>query len=927
MKKLFLTSSLLWLCFLLAAQAPYLINYQGVARSGAGTPIVNQAIGLRLSILAGNATGTPVYIETHQLTTNNFGLFNTHIGAGSVVDGNFGLIGWHLNQHFLKVEIDPSGGSNYTQVGDVQTLVSVPYALEAAHATSATTLAGSVSISGDVNGSLSASSVDRIKGRNLGGAPPTDGQVLRWNQALNVWEPATLTGGTNGDNWGIQVVQTAASLSGNGTTNNPLTLAAQGATAGQVLKWNGSAWTPAQDNTGSSTGGSVSVGVTLTGDGSAVTPLNIAQQGATAGQSLVWNGNNWTPATVAGIPGPAGPQGIAGPAGAQGDPGPAGPAGPQGAAGPAGAQGNPGPAGAQGPQGVAGPAGTQGDPGPAGPQGPQGVAGPAGAQGDPGPAGPQGPQGNPGPTYTAGNGISINGTTIENSGDVSATNELQTLTLNGNELTLSNNGGSVTLPGGGSGTTVMPGPGIDVNTNSGVSTVSAQNTVPMWNANALKGRPIGGMEPTDGSKMLIYNSSNQQYEFPSDNSDFSGNNGGVFTVNALKGRPIGGMEPTDGSRAMIYNSNTNQYEYSADDSDISGDDNGNLTLASIQGIPVDIPGSGALGDGMVLACKDNGAGGLEFRCVPAGGAGGAVNGTTNSSNSLFNLDPITSNLNNKNFTYPGGVTGVNTNTNAAVAGAGVLGSAIVSADNRGVGGWFQGNSVGSMGICYNTGAAGVLGWAANGRCGGYFQVVNPNGNGVKAGIYAATNNDATSWAGYFNGDIETSDDLFVADDVTINGSLAKAGGSFKIDHPQDPANKFLYHSFVESPDMKNIYDGVVTTDAQGFAVVELPAYFETLNRDFRYQLTCIGDFAQAIVSKKIENNHFVIRTDKPNMEVSWQVTGIRKDPWAEAHRIIPEVEKKDHQRGTYLHPELYGQDKSKQLQSRPISPEKGTEER
>ena len=87
-------------------------------------------------------------------------------------------------------------------------------------------------------------------------------------------------------------------------------------------------------------------------------------------------------------------------------------------------------------------------------------------------------------------------------------------------------------------------------------------------------------------------------------------------------------------------------------------------------------------------------------------------------------------------------------------------------------------------------------------------------------------------------------------DVSVSGTLTKGGGSFKIDHPLDPANKYLSHSFVESPDMMNIYNGNVTTDANGEATVALPAYFAALNRAFRYQLTVIGQFAQAIVATK-----------------------------------------------------------------------------
>jgi len=140
--------------------------------------------------------------------------------------------------------------------------------------------------------------------------------------------------------------------------------------------------------------------------------------------------------------------------------------------------------------------------------------------------------------------------------------------------------------------------------------------------------------------------------------------------------------------------------------------------------------------------------------------------------------------------------------------------------------------------------------------------------------------------------------------LNITGNLTKGSGSFKIDHPLDPANEYLYHSFVESPDMMNVYNGSVITNKQGMATVALPKYFETLNQDFRYQLTPVGQFARAMVAKKISDNRFDIRTDKPEVEVSWQVTGIRKDAYASAHRIVVEEQKPAQERGHYLHPEL-----------------------
>jgi len=163
------------------------------------------------------------------------------------------------------------------------------------------------------------------------------------------------------------------------------------------------------------------------------------------------------------------------------------------------------------------------------------------------------------------------------------------------------------------------------------------------------------------------------------------------------------------------------------------------------------------------------------------------------------------------------------------------------------------------------------------------------------GVYGTTGS-ATAYAGYFAGKVH------------VAGSLSKMSGSFVIDHPLDPANTYLYHSFVESPDMKNIYDGVATLDADGEAVVELPAWFEALNQEFRYQLTAIGASAPDLyVAKEIQSNRFTIAGGKPGMKVSWQVTGIRHDPWAEQHRVQVEVEKSAQERGKYLYPAGYGQ--------------------
>lgn len=149
--------------------------------------------------------------------------------------------------------------------------------------------------------------------------------------------------------------------------------------------------------------------------------------------------------------------------------------------------------------------------------------------------------------------------------------------------------------------------------------------------------------------------------------------------------------------------------------------------------------------------------------------------------------------------------------------------------------------------------------------------------------------------------INTSGSITIPGNLSVSGSFSAAAKNFKIDHPLDPANKYLNYTSVESPDMMNIYNGNVTTDEKGEASVKLPDYFEALNRDFRYQLTVIGQFAQAIVAEEIKGNSFKIKTDKPGVKVSWQVTGIRHDKYAEDERTRVEVNKPESERGKCLY--------------------------
>lgn len=194
----------------------------------------------------------------------------------------------------------------------------------------------------------------------------------------------------------------------------------------------------------------------------------------------------------------------------------------------------------------------------------------------------------------------------------------------------------------------------------------------------------------------------------------------------------------------------------------------------------------------------------------------------------------------------------------AVAGSGGN-TAAVRGDNNYVGGWFQGASWGVYSLCTATsGGYGLFG-------------ENPNANG-----YA----------------------IFSKGNMAVQGTLSKSAGSFKIDHPLDPTNKWLSHSFVESPDMMNVYNGNVTLGADGTATVTLPNYFNALNKEYRYQLTCVGGYANVYIAAEVSGNTFKIAGGKSGLKVSWQVTGIRQDDYAKAHPIVVEQAKTGEEKGT-----------------------------
>ncbi len=226
---------------------------------------------------------------------------------------------------------------------------------------------------------------------------------------------------------------------------------------------------------------------------------------------------------------------------------------------------------------------------------------------------------------------------------------------------------------------------------------------------------------------------------------------------------------------------------------------------------------------------------------------------------------------------------------AGISGAG--GNAPGDGGAGGTGGGFLGGRGGATG---GTGVVAIGGTGVSGT-GGVGLVVRAGGGNTMVTPRAL--------AGHFMGG-----------DVNIDGGTLRANRKlFHIDHPLDPENKYLNHASIESSEVLNIYSGNITTDESGDAIVTLPGWFEALNKDCRYQLTVIGTFAQAIVAEKIKGNRFVIKTNAPNVEVSWQITGVRSDPATLNHPLVVEEDKPERERGYYLNPEAYDQPEEKNV--------------
>jgi len=253
-----------------------------------------------------------------------------------------------------------------------------------------------------------------------------------------------------------------------------------------------------------------------------------------------------------------------------------------------------------------------------------------------------------------------------------------------------------------------------------------------------------------------------------------------------------------------------------------------------------------------------------------------------------------------------GVSGVNRHVNG---GTGVYGE-VHSAQTD--------DSAGVLGRNFATNGNGVIGEANTGTAAYGVAGLATQGYGVYGfgaiGVYGVSPNPS-GWGVYSVGDMGVTEDLIVVKDLSVVGTK-----DFRIDHPHDPENKYLHHHCAEGPEPLNIYRGTVQLDANGEAKIDLPHYFEDINKDFSYVLTAVGaPMPNLHVGEEIVNNRFRVAGGPPGGRVCWEVKGMRNDLYMRQHGNRVEVDKPAHERGKYQRPELYGKPEEMGIHYRPAS--------
>ncbi len=937
MKKILLTITGFVVTLLAVAQSPNLMNYQGVARNAVGNVLPSQPIGLRLSVLSGSPTGSVVYQETRNVTTNAFGLFNVVVGSpgaitttGTIAGINWTAFGTGSGSKFLQVEIDPIGGTNYFNVGSTQ-LVSVPYALNA----------GAASPVGPAGGDLAGSTYPNpiIAPLAVTTGKIADAAVTTIKIADNaVTTPKLADGAVTTPKLADGAVTTPKLADGSVTTPK---LADGSVTTPKLAD---GAVTTVKIADGAVTSQKITVPFVKT-QADAAALISMTNSGAGAGLEGISTGT-----------GPAGTFAVNNPAST-----------------------------ADALRAVtngigaswairATSTGTNG----------------AGLFISNNPTATNNNlQSNTNGLGRAGLFNSTNGASTANGVDINvagtgfalraaSSNAVPKalLTVGGLQLTGIGEANNFVLRSDATGNSTW----VDPATLLPGSNFWSRNAPNLFATNLADNVGIGTNTPT--YKLQVVHAGATGVAVTSTSSfsvvDIDAQNGDAALRFGANGTNMWNMRNQPGTNNLEW------FELGGGGSRmILQDATGNLGIG--QATPayrLDVQHAGATGirsqstasfsvvdidaqDGdAALRFQAAGTGQWNTRNRPAdnyyeifelGGGGSRVVIQDGSGNVGIGETTAPS---YKLDVLHAGATGIRSRSSASFSVIdidGADGDAALRFQRAGVNQWnirnrpaddyleiFElgggGSRVviqdgsGNVGIGETTNPTyklDVLHGGATGirsRSSSTFSVIDidaSNGDAAlrfqRAGVgqWNTRNNPATDDYQIF--ELGSGGERMRIDNTTgkvwVNGDFTALGvKAFTMDYPLDPTNKILMHAAVESNEVLNSYSGNVVTDASGKATISLPDYFEAINKDFRYQLTVVGGaFAQAMVSKEISNNKFEIATNQPNVKVSWEVKGIRNDARMKMNPFTAVQEKSAAQKGKYLDPKSHNQPESKSV--------------
>jgi hypothetical protein len=344
--------------------------------------------------------------------------------------------------------------------------------------------------------------------------------------------------------------------------------------------------------------------------------------------------------------------------------------------------------------------------------------------------------------------------------------------------------------------------------------------------------------------------------------------------------------------------------------DFGGAGAGRTITADSGPVTINGTGAGAANIGLLITHNGTGTAGIG---VSFGGTGNAIQAnSSNAANTFAVVQGTTNSATANNSALFGQSSGAARGVVGEVTSA-ATGDAAVRGNNLRTSG-----GIGVEGVGFN-GVSGQTNYRDGyGVFGQNFDLVGPltsNSVGVGGLGYIGVLGQSSDPAG---AGVASLDNIIALGDLTVSGTK-----NFRIDHPLDPANEYLNHFSIESNEVLNIYRGTAAFDENGNAVVQLPEWFDAVNRNASYQLTPIGGYAPIFIAEKITSGRFVIGGGQAGMEVSWAVYAERNDPYLQQHPEARQVEepKNDREKGHYLRPDLYKQPADQGI-LKPLNPQR-----